>query len=182
MIDNNANTWSSPDSIYQDFIISRDLIYNPCGFKYSKPIIQKESSEYGGCRFTVNDINTIFRVGKITPTKTGQFVTLWKRINQGPILPYDMADNIGLVIISTHKDNNLGQFIFPKSVLYKYGVISNNNQGGKRAIRIYPPWDITTSAQARKTQNWQLPYFLEIPRNSMIDYARAKVLYEQNGL
>ncbi|MFQ6421766.1 MULTISPECIES: MepB family protein [unclassified Bacillus (in: firmicutes)] len=51
---------------------------------------------------------------------------------------------------------------------------------GKRAIRVYPPWDKTTSRQAQKTQAWQLEYFLEIPVNRPIDCVRAQMLYSLN--
>lgn len=51
-----------------------------------------ESKEYGACTFSINNQLVIFRAAKITPTKTDQFVVLWKRIGGGPIIPYDMAD------------------------------------------------------------------------------------------
>lgn len=87
---------------------------------------------------------------------------------------------IDLFIIVTCKGDNLGQFVFPKSVLYKYDIVSNNNEGGKRAMRVYPPWDIAINKQAQNTQTWQLEYFLEIPKNKPINLARAKMLYGIN--
>ncbi len=45
-------------------------------------------------------------------------------------------------------------------------------------IRVYPPWDITTSAQAKKTQTWQLAYFLEAPIKKPLDLTRVRKLYE----
>lgn len=77
----------------------------------------------------------------------------------------------------TRKGNNLGQFIFPKAVLQEHDIISVNNHGGKRAIRVYPSWDVAVNKQAKKTQEWQLEYFLEIPQNKPMDYARAQMLY-----
>ena len=32
------------------------------------------------------------------------------------------------------------------------GFASQDGKGGKRAMRVYPPWDITDSPQAKKTQ------------------------------
>ncbi|MDR0329875.1 MAG: MepB family protein [Rickettsia sp.] len=46
-------------------------------------------------------------------------------------------------------------------------------------MRVYPPWDIVINKQAKKTQAWQLEYFLEIPRNKPINYARTQMLYNQ---
>jgi len=116
-------------------------------------------------------------VAKITPTKVGQFVTLWKRIGNGPIQPYDMEDPVELFIVTTTQGNKFGQFIFPKTILYKHDIVSKNNQGGKRAIRVYPPWDIATNKQAQKTQTWQLEYFLDASGNEPINKHRAQMLY-----
>ncbi|WP_341751909.1 MepB family protein [Candidatus Tisiphia endosymbiont of Piscicola geometra] len=174
-----SKPWSTNDLIHSELITSRDLIYNPCQFICSEPVMESESIAYGAYMFKLNSMNVRFRVAKITPTKIGQFVTLWKRIGNGSIQPYDIADSIDLFIVTTRKRDKFGQFIFPQSVLYKYDIVSHNNQGGKRAIRVYPPWDIVINKQAKKTQAWQLEYFLEIPRNKPINYARAQMLYNQ---
>lgn len=79
----------------------------------------------------------------------------------------------------TRKGDWCGQFIFSKSVLCQYDVFSINGARGKRAIRIYPPWDIAINSQAQKSQKWQLNYFLDIPKDGDIDIARAKLLYQQ---
>lgn len=123
---------------------------------------EAESKEYGACTFRMNNQIVKFRVAKITPTKTGQFVTLWKRIGNGTIMPYDTTDPIDLFIISVRSGEHLGQFIFPKDVLQRKGFISSDGIGGKRAMRVYPPWDKPDSRQAKNTQNWQLLYFAEI--------------------
>jgi hypothetical protein len=46
-------------------------------------------------------------------------------------------------------------------VLCERGVISSHAKEGKRAIRIYPPWDKVDNSQAKKTQFWQLQYFID---------------------
>jgi hypothetical protein len=38
-------------------------------------------------------------------------------------------------------------------------IISTHLKEGKRGMRVYPPWDLPSSKQAKKTQQWQLPYF-----------------------
>ncbi|MEC0126550.1 MepB family protein [Paenibacillus pabuli] len=50
----------------------------------------------------------------------------------------------------------IGHFVFPKHVLLQRDIISDQGKGGKRAIRVYPPWDKPTSKQALNTQQWQL--------------------------
>jgi hypothetical protein len=136
---------------------------------------EKESEEYGASDFKINDRRIKFRIGKITPTKIGQFTTLWKRIGKGPIIPFDVNDEIDLFIVSVRHGDRLGQFVFPKKILCQKGIISKEGKGGKRAVRIYPPWDFADNRQAKNTQIWQLLYFFEISPN--IDIKRMKILY-----
>ncbi|PKB17498.1 MepB family protein [Flavobacterium sp. 5] len=159
----------------EEFLNIKKIFSEIDNIKISQPIIELESIEYGACTFVLNNSNIRFRTAKITPTKTGQFVTLWKRINKGPIQPFDNTDPIDLFIISVRKENHFGLFIFPKAILIDKEIVSDKKEG-KRAIRVYPPWDITTSKQAQKTQNWQLEYFLEISQNQAFDLNRTKLL------
>jgi len=174
---NNEKLWSSYETIHKDLITTKKLVYDLCNFESSQPIKEEQNSEYGAYIFKLNDISIRFRVAKITPTKVGQFVTLWERIGEGAIQPYDVSDSVDLFVINTCKGNNLGQFVFPKSILCERDILSNEGIGGKRAMRVYPPWDKPTSRQAIKTQEWQLQYFLEIPLNTPINYERTKMLY-----
>ncbi len=147
---------------HPDLIAAQKLAYEPNHILISHLIKEEESQEYGAFTLEINHRRIKFRVAKITPTKTGQFVTLWKRIEKGPILPYDMDDPIDLFVISVRTSQHFGQFVFPKTVLCEKGIVSKNRQGGKRAIRLYPPWDTPDSKQAKNTQMWQRLYFFEI--------------------
>ena len=118
------------NNIHQDLITITDRVYKPCGFHYTTPIAEAESSEYGACIFSLNARNIRFRVAKITPTKTGQFVTLWKRSSEGITQPYDATDPVDFFVISARKDEYFGQFIFPKSILCEKNVFSTNGKGG----------------------------------------------------
>jgi hypothetical protein len=171
---------SNSVTIPHDLLASKELIYDKFNYEFSIPIKEAESSEYGAYTFEIDALSVAFRVAKITPTKIGQFVTLWKRIGKGSIQPFDFTDSIDLFIISTRKDNRFGQFIFPKSVLCDQGIVSTNTKEGKRAIRVYPPWDVTSSKLAQKTQKWQLDYFLEISSEKPIDLELLKKLYKRN--
>lgn len=162
------NSKNTIQKLPEDFLYIKKLFSEIDNMEISHPTIELESAEYGACRFLLNNSSILFRTAKITPTKTGQFVVLWKRINQGPIQPFDQTDLIDLFIISVRKENHFGLFIFPKSVLITKEIVSDKKEG-KRAIRVYPSWDVTTSKQAQKTQQWQLDYFLEIPQNSISD-------------
>ena len=166
----------SRTAIHQDFFDAKNRIYTPCGITCSQLIIEKESAEYGACTFQLNHFSVRFGVSKITPTKVGQFVTLWKRIGNNPIQPYDISDPIDFYIVNSQKDDYFGQFIFPKSILCVQSVLSIKGDGGKRAIRVYPPWDKAVNRQAQKTQQWQLEYFLDVSADKEIDSNRLQQL------
>lgn len=169
--------WTPHNMIHNDLLLAKELLYDKCGLECSYPLIEAESSEYGASTFQLNNLSVKYRVAKITPTKIGQFVTLWKRISNGPTEPHSISDPIDLFIISTRKDHLFGHFVFPKSVLSEHGIITNNKKEGKRGFRVYPPWDKALNKQAQATQKWQLNFFLEIPFETDIDQERVKVLY-----
>ncbi|AXT54500.1 MepB family protein [Aquimarina sp. AD1] len=150
-------------------------VYDRCSLKILDYVKESESQEYSACRFKLNGQNVLSRTAKVTPKKVGQFVTFWKRKENGPIEPYDKSDQIDFYIVNVSKKNKLGQFVFPKSLLIKKGIISTEIKEGKRAFRVYPKWDITKSKQAQQTQKWQLNYFYEI--NDKIDFESVLKLY-----
>lgn len=164
-------------SFHNDLEIVKELVYDKCGFVLTNPILNSESLEYGACSFKLNGKTIQYRVAKVTPTKTGQFVTIWKRNDDGITAPFDILDNIDFIVITTKSGNHLGQFVFPKSVLANNGIISQNGKGGKRGIRVYSPWDTITSKQAEKTQHWQRKYFLTIKHDHTSDFQLAKKLF-----
>lgn len=166
------------ESIHPDFFAIKNQVYDANGFFCSHLSKEEESTEYEACAFRLNDLLVRFRVAKITPSKVGQFVTVWKRSANGPIQPYDISDPVDFFVVSTRHKNNFGHFVFPKSTLCEQDIVSVNEKGGKRGIRVYPPWDTTTSRQAQKTQKWQLNYFLETSENSQINFERARMLYQ----
>ncbi len=164
-------------TVSDNLLIIQQYIFDACGFDYTKPIQEIESAEYNAYSFTLNDLHVKFRTAKITPTKTGQFVTLWKRLATGIIAPFEASDSIDLVIISVRKENRFGQFVFPKSVLCTQSILTVNDKEGKRGFRVYPPWDETTNKQAIKTQNWQLLYFLDSSDLLKIDVEKVKMIF-----
>lgn len=169
----------SPQTIHNDLLSIQNLVFDKYGFKYTTPLMEEESKEYASYLFELNSLAVRFRVSKITPTKIGQFVTLWKRKGNGPIEPFDITDKLDIVIISARTATHFGHFVFPKAVLCKQGIITVNGKEGKRAMRVYPPWDITTNKQAQKTQKWQLNYFIDLSNIDAIDSLRLKRLYNQ---
>ncbi len=154
----------------------KKLVFDKIKRKISGLQINAESYDYEACSFQLNDHSIIFRVSKITPTKTGQFVSIWKRNEEGVTAPLDESDNFDFIMIASKKKDKMGLFIFPKAALVEQGVISNAEKGGKRGIRVYPPWDMVISTQAIKSQGWQIDYFIFILPNCEMDLDLAKVI------
>ena len=165
------------NAISENLLEAKEGLYVACGFDCTVPIAETESAAYAAYRFTLDGFAVVYRESKITPTKVGQFVTLWKRSDLGVTEPFEISDAIDFVVVAARDGDRFGQFVFPKMVLFSKGVFSGNNKEGKRGIRVYPPWDVTLSKQAQQTQQWQLKYFLEIPRTNEIDLTLAKSLY-----
>ncbi len=161
--------------ILKDLHIAQEFAYTPAGLTFKNFQLEEESRDYGAAEFELGHYRIKFRMGKITSKKSGSFVTFWKRIGNGPILPYHRDDPIDFYIISVRNNNDLGQFIFPKSALYTRGILASESQEGKRAFRLYAPWDQTPNQQAKKTKEWQSPFFTTI--NHQIDLTTFQQIF-----
>jgi hypothetical protein len=150
--------------------------YIPAGMQVtSAPVRERESTAYGACRFALDGYQIVFREANTTPSKVGQFVTLWKRPDAGaPIAPLDSTDRIDFVVVAVSCPPHRGQFIFDRGALMTRGVLSRNGRGGKRAFRIYPPWSTPISSEAIRAQQWQLKHFLPLPVQGEIDAVRVR--------
>lgn len=121
-----------------------------------------ECGDYLGYNFNIKDFIIKFRKAKITPKKVGLFVSLWKRNHQGETSPFHEQDSFDLYLIFVEEDLNVGCFVFTKDALIANGILSTSEKEGKRGFRLYPSWCITENKQAKKTQIWQLHYFIDL--------------------
>ena len=167
---------SKTENSHSDLSTIINKVYKECSLEVSNFQIEVESKEYYACRFNLNKLKIISRTAKITPKKVGQFVTFWKREVNQPIAPFDENDAIDFFVVNIQNEKQLGQFVFPKSLLVKKGIISTAKKEGKRAFRVYPAWDVTESKQAIASQKWQVNYFYEINEN--MDLKSAIDLYK----
>lgn len=174
---------TTENSLYTDLKLVKELVYDKCGFELRNLKLNAEGLAYGACSFELAGQKIEHRISKITPAKTGQFVTIWKRNKNGITEPFDILDDIDFIAITTKSGDNFGQFIFPKSVLADKGIITQNGKDGKRGIRVYPAWDTVSNKQAEKTQNWQLKYFVTIGSNNSAELALSKkILFKANEI
>lgn len=128
-------------------------------FTVSNVTEDEECKEYCGYSVESNNLRVKFRKAKVTPKKTGQFVTLWKRNANKQTEPFDILDDFDFYMILVAQDDKLGYFLFPKDTLGERQILTVANKPGKRGFRVYPIWDTANSAQAKKTKNWQIAYF-----------------------
>ncbi|MEJ5104147.1 MepB family protein [Chryseobacterium sp. MYb328] len=153
-----------------------EQLFQPLGFSCSNVEEELECKEYSGFNLTLNDWKIKFRISKITPTKTGQFVTIWKRSENGETAPFNSTDDIDFYLVAAFKNNLSGIFIFPTHILAEKGILSHGKKIGKRGIRVYPAWDKAESKQAQKTQDWQTKYFLTFSEDQDAVLHQAKIL------
>ncbi|SIS96339.1 MepB family protein [Neptunomonas antarctica] len=168
----------------------------PVGCKMTKEITldsAPESSKYKALVFALNDQNIVYRKGKVTPHRPGAFLSVWQRpsstaINSNKPIPLK-SNELDYLFVQVHGHSNVtskdgsitipknGIFIFPVSLLVDKGVVSSIKSKGKTGLRVFPPWSqdrgvVGTkvfSESGKKTQRWQLPYFLEIDEDGLID-------------
>ena len=140
--------------------------------------MDKSAQKYYGLDIRLHNIKIKSRISKITPTKTGQFVTFWKRSIAGTITPYDDKDPFDLLVVNLAQQNKIGQFVFPKSALVEKNIISSGNNIGKNAFRVYSPWEQNLNKQAKDTQLWQSNYFIEISDTASLDIKKLHSLYQ----
>ena len=170
------NDLTNSKTLHSELELIDKSVFKICGLGLTNVEPEAESQEYFAHNFLLNGQNVKFRKAKITPTKIGQFVTIWKRNEKGITEPFDISDKFEFYIIATRQNEKFGLFIFPKTVLNENKVLSDKTRGGKRGIRVYPTWDLTTNKQAQKTQLWQTKYFLDISPDKEIDLEKAKNL------
>ena len=139
-----------------------NIVYKPNNLMITNLKEEKQNAEYAGCLFHLNNKTIRFRKSKVTPNKTGQFVSFWEKDEnmRNRAFSYEAAPD--LLVITCIADNKLGQFIFPKEILLKEKILRTPSQTGKMAMRIYPVWDTTVSNQAKRSQTWQLHYFVDL--------------------
>jgi hypothetical protein len=168
----------------EDLVFAIKNIYSLAGLKLTTMVSREsESCDYGACRFSLNGKDIVFRTAKITPRKVGQFVTVWKRPKPVSIIvPFDINDGIDFLVVSVSDGISCtGQFVFDQKILLVKDIMSQDNKGGKRGFRLYPPWAKPLSAEALKTQKWQLPYFFFLENTGKTNLELVCKLFQQKS-
>src|SRR5690606_1223962 len=139
---------------------------------------ETECKEYDGYNFQLGTFKIKFRKAKVTPKKTGQFVTLWSRNAEKQTEPFHINDDRDFYMIATRNNERFGFFFFPKYVLARYQILTDNIKIGKRGFRVYPDWDIPLNKQARAAKEWQTAYFIDLTTNSSTANEKFNILIQ----
>ena len=168
-----------------DLLLSKAFF--PAGYEITKSLELDgipESSQYEGLVFSINDKSIVSRKGNVTPDRPGAFLAIWKRpFSEKENKPIPLqSDDLDYLFVQVEEHSNItsteksintlksGMFIFPVSLLVKKSIVSSETSKGKTGFRVFPPWSedrgvVRTnvfSESGKKTQRWQLPYFVEI--------------------
>ena len=156
-------------------------IYKPNNLSVTCLEEESQNDKYGGGKFMLSSKSIRFRVAKITPKKTGQFVAFWEKDknNKNQALNYNQAPEL-LVINCLGSNEEFGQFIFPKAILLKHQILRSDTSKGKMGMRIYPAWSFPESKEALKTQAWQAAYYIDLSDTNTLSKNRLLRLYLQN--
>ncbi|MFP7492876.1 MepB family protein [Terribacillus saccharophilus] len=125
-------------------------------------ITEAHNQEYEGMLIQLEDTTYRSRLAKATPKKKGYFVVFWEKDENNKNQAYSFLESPAKVIISIMDENLRGQFVFPKSILLKKGILRSENSKGKMAIRVYPAWERELNKTAAQTQKWQQKYFVDL--------------------
>lgn len=131
------------------------------------------------------------------PCQQTQITKLTDKAKPTPVPLF--AEQLDYLIIEVQANNPLdieqsaksvtrGLFIFPTSLLIKKCIVRSETSKGKNGFRVFPPWSESLqpstsndktrifSDSGKKTQAWQLPYFVVIEHDGIIDTNRLSQL------
>lgn len=177
-------------------------VFVPAGYQITKKVeldSVPETSKYEALNFSLNDKSIVYRKGKVTSDRPGAFLAVWQRPHSLDVTgnkPIPLTPNeLDYLFIQVESHSNIseeleqrskyGMFIFPISLLIAKGIVSSVKNKGKTGFRVFPPWSQDRgisgtkvfSESGKKTQRWQIPFFVEIDENGLIDpYELNKLL------
>ena len=164
-------------SLIPELEILNEVVFKPSSLLLTNVQRETESREYLAHNFQLEGKTIKFRKAKITPKKIGQFVTIWKRDNNGITAPYSITDDVQFYMFLTVNNEQIGIFLVPKQIMHQRKLLSDSIQEGKRGCRIYPAWDVPTNKQAMETQAWQLKYFIDVSERAEITHSKFIAIF-----
>mmetsp|Transcript_7366 Transcript_7366/g.16268 ORF Transcript_7366/g.16268 Transcript_7366/m.16268 type:complete len:234 (-) Transcript_7366:228-929(-) len=150
----------------------REELWAPLGFHLlaeKEPLApdpDPRGAAYDSCLLDLAGAAVEYRTAKITPTKTGAFVTCWKRPGgrKGAIVPLSHDNSWAALVVAVDEGpSKFGHFVFLPSELESQGILKDSKSKGKLSFRVYAPWVEPESQQAASSQAWQKRCFVSSP-------------------
>ncbi|GAB2733114.1 hypothetical protein GCM10027038_34460 [Arthrobacter bambusae] len=167
-----------PDRLQAGFLSEYSLRVNFQAFKRfidltpahadAQPFIQVEeqSSDYESGVASIGEEQWRIRTARITPTKPGAFVAVWKRGDGGSTRPFTTDESMSGLLVFVEEKERFGVFQFTAAHLSSLGYVRSDLHPGKRGFRVYPAWCTDLNPQASRTQRAQADAFSELPSSN----------------
>lgn len=132
------------------------------GLTLSELVPEEQNSDYQSCCAKLEGTWWRVRTARITPTKPGAFVAIWRRSPGGSTEPFSTDDDCAGLLVFVSNEDSFGVFRFPTTALDELGIYSSQRSAGKRGFRLYPPWSTSLNPQATRTQGKQVAFFEDL--------------------
>ena len=132
--------------------------------KGAQPFVQAEeqNSDYESGVALIGTEQWRIRTARITPTKPGAFVAVWKRGEGGSTRPFTSNEALSGLLVFAEEEERFGVFRFTAMHLLSLGYITSASHPGKRGFRVYPSWSSELNPQASRAKRAQAPAFTEL--------------------
>jgi hypothetical protein len=134
------------------------------GVASSEIIAEEQTSDYEAGQAKIGSGRWRIRTARVTPTKPGAFVAVWKRSPSGNTQPFESSDACDGLLVFVQDGSRFGVFTFTREHLVELGVVQSPLAPGKRGFRVYPSWSTNLNAQATRTQRAQAGAFADLSR------------------
>lgn len=134
------------------------------GIACSEIVSEEQTSDYEAGRAKIGSGTWRIRTARVTPTKPGAFVAVWRRSPSGKTQPFESSDACDGLLVFVPDGSRFGVFTFTREHLVEHGVVQSPLAPGKRGFRVYPSWCMDLNAQATRTQRAQAGAFADLSR------------------
>lgn len=123
---------------------------------------EEQSSDYESGTVILDSGLWRLRAARLTPTKPGAFVAVWRRLGDGTTAPFGGDDPAAGLFVFVEEGAHFGVFRFTTEQLAAFGVLRTDRSPGKRGFRVYPPWCAGLNRQAARSQAAQSVAYHEL--------------------
>ncbi|WP_461170741.1 MepB family protein [Arthrobacter sp. Z1-15] len=124
--------------------------------------VEEQNSDYESGVVRIGNEQWRVRTARITQTKPGAFVAVWKRGEGGSTRPFTADESMSGLLVFVEEQERFGVFQFTPAHLISLGYVSSDLHPGKRGFRVYPAWCADLNSQASRTQRAQAASFAEL--------------------